>query len=115
MSNIYDGYINGIPEIVSHDDRGIIVFNKKDILVGCINRIYKDDRNVTNFVFSLSIGTGSVYYFGIKPVEIIINNDSSKHMCVQADEFLISSIDIDRKLNRYIMTIEAKNEKYIRN
>lgn len=114
MSNIYDNYIEHSSAAVNHEDRCRVVFDTVKSLNGRLDRIYKNDKDIISFDFSFSIGTGVVYYFGIKPQQIIINNDSKK-MEITADWFLISSIDIDRKSNRYIMTIEAKNEKYIRN
>ncbi len=73
-----------------------------------------NQNNNTDFVLLFSIATSAIYYFGIKPIKIIINNDSKK-MIVTAEEFTISSVTIDRKHSHYAMTVEAKNEKYTRN
>lgn len=100
--------------IISHDDRCVVVFEQRKNLSGYLDRIFVNDKGCTALVIYFSIGSGAVYYFGIKPSKIIINNDSKK-MLIDADDFLLTSIDIDRKYNRYIMTIEATNEKYIRN
>lgn len=100
--------------IISHDDRCVVVFEQRENLSGYLDRIFVNDKGCTALVIYLSIGSGAVYYFGIKPSKIIINNDSKK-MLIDADDFLLTSIDIDRKYNRYIMTIEATNERYIRN
>ena len=114
MSNIYDSYMNKENVIINHDDRCVVVFEERKNLAGCLDRVFVNERGLVSFVASFPIGSGVVYYFGIKPSKIIINNDSKK-MLIDADDFLLTSIDIDRKYNRYIMTIEATNEKYIRN
>ena len=114
MDNTYDNYLEQKHIIVNNSNRVSIIFDVATDLSGSLNSICKIDKDTTSFVFSFSIGTGVMYYFGIKPSKIIINNDSNR-LSITAEEFLISSIDVDRKLNRYIMTIEAKNEKYIRN
>ena len=114
MSNIYDSYIDSHRQAVSYDDRCLIVFDNEQNLVGRTDRIFVDEKKNTNFVFSFSFGTRALYYFGIKPLEIIINNESNK-MIIESDAFFISSIDVDRTNNRYVMTVEAKNEKYTRN
>lgn len=83
-------------------------------MVGKLNKILKNENNNTDFILLFSIGTSAVYYFGIKPTKIIINNDSNQ-MIVTAEEFTISTVTVDRKYNQYAMTVEAKNEKYTRN
>ena len=114
MSNIYDSYLNQNKPILSYDDRCIAVFSEHNNLLGKLYKICKNKNNNTDFVMLLSIGSAAVYYFGSKPTKIIINNDSNKTV-VTADDFTITSVTVDRKYNQYVMTIEAKNEKYTRN
>ncbi len=114
MSNIYDSYLSQDTPVISYDDRCIVVFDENKSLIGKFNKILKNENNNTDFVMFFSIGTGAVYYFGIKPTKIIINNDS-KQMIVTAEDFTVSSVTVDRKHNQYAMTVEAKNEKYTRN
>lgn len=113
MSNIYDSYI-GQATIASYDDRCRVVFSEKETINGRLDQIKKNDNNNTEFLLSFSFESAAVYYFGIKAKKIIISN-GSKQIVVDADDFIVSSVIVDRNNNRYTMIIEAKNEKYTRN
>ena len=99
--------------VISYDDRCIIVFSDNEELSGKLDSIYINDNEKTTFRITLPIETSAIYYFGTKPVKIIISNDSKK-MSIVSDSFLLTSIEIDRKYNTYVMVIEATNEKYTR-
>lgn len=114
MSNLYDSYMNCENVIINSDDHVTVVFDVdrfRDIK-GKLIKIYRDDK-FAYIDLSVDIESSAVYYFGIKPDKIIINNDR-KNICITAEQLLIKSVQVDRKLYRYIITVEVFNEKYIR-